>query len=357
MKGIILHGGHGTRLRPLTHTGPKQLIPIANKPISQYVIESLRDAGITDIAIVLGNIFPEKVTEYYQDGQKLGVNITYISQGEPLGIAHAIGLCESFVGKEKFVVHLGDNLIRGGIKPFVDKFLFSSYDGMILLSKVIHPERFGVAEFDKNGTIINLVEKPKKPPSNCALVGIYFFSSIIFEMISQLEASRRGELEITEALQNLLSSSFNLGHFFIEGWWKDTGTPEDVLDSNRLILDELDSKLNGKIEDSLSIQGRVSLGNFSLVKRGAVIRGPVIIGDYTIVESGAYVGPYSSIGNNVIIKNGEIENSIVMDNCYIDLDGRIIESIVGPHSKIINNNGEKPRGYRFVLGEKSKVYV
>ena len=357
LKGIILHGGHGTRLRPLTHTGPKQLIPVANKPVSQYVLESLRDAGIKDIAIVLGDIFPEKVKEYYGDGSKFGVKITYIYQGKPLGIAHAVGLCEDFVGDDKFVVHLGDDLIKGGVKPFVEEFEKSDYDGMVLLCKVDNPQRFGVAQFDENGRLIRLVEKPKEPPSNYALVGVYFLTPYIFNIIKQLKPSWRGELEITEALQGLIDHGKNLQYKFIEGWWKDTGTPEDILESNRLILDELKHEILGKIEDSSSIQGRIFLGKGSVIKKGAVVRGPVAIGNNTIIDSNAYIGPYTSIGNNVIIRSGEIENSIIMDNCQIEIEGRITDSLIGPHSTIVTNNRDKPKGHRFVVGEASKIFT
>ena len=357
LKGIILHGGRGTRLRPLTHTGPKQLIPIANKPISQYVLESLRDSGIKDIAIVLGNIFPEKVKEYYGDGSKFNVKITYIYQGKPLGIAHAIGLCKEFVGNEKFVVHLGDDLIKGGIKSFVEEFEKSDYDGMVLLCKVTNPQRFGVAQFDSEGKLVKLVEKPKKPPSNYALVGVYFLTPFIFDIIGKLKPSWRGELEITEALQKLLNNGKKLHYKFVNGWWKDTGTPEDILESNRLILDELKPEVKGTVEDLKSVQGRVSIGANSIIKRSAVVRGPVVIGENSIIESEAYVGPYTSIGNNVVIRSGEIENSIVMDNCYIEVEGRITESLIGPHSTIVTNSRDKPKGYRFIIGEKSKVFT
>ncbi len=355
MKGIILHGGHGTRLRPLTHTGPKQLIPIANKPVSQYVLESLRDAGIRDIAIVLGDIFPEKVKDYYGDGGKFGVNITYIYQGKPLGIAHAVGLCESFIKNDKFVVHLGDDLIKGGIKPFVEEFEKSDYDALILLCEVKNPERFGVAQFDDEGNLIKLVEKPKKPPSNYALVGVYFLTPYVFQIIKKLKPSWRGELEITEAIQGLIDSGKKVQHRFVKGWWKDTGTPEDILESNRLILDELETKIKGKVEDEKSIQGRVHIDENSIVEKGAVIRGPAIIGKNTRICSQAYIGPYTSIGNNVIIKRGEIENSIIMDNCQIDIDGKITDSLIGPFSNIASNNKDKPKGCRFIIGDKSQI--
>ena len=357
MKGVILHGGHGIRLRPLTHTGPKQLIPVANKPISQYVLESLRESGIHDIAIVLGDIHPDKVKEYYGDGSRLGVKITYIYQGEPKGIAHAIGLCKKFVGEEPFIVHLGDDLLKGGVKKFVEKFKKSDYDGMVLLCKVKNPQRFGVAEFDDKGNLIRLVEKPKRPPSEYALSGIYFFKPVIFEMISRLKPSWRNELEITEAIQLLMENGHHVGYEFVEGWWKDTGTIEDILESNRLVLEELKHEIRGKVEDEASLQGRVYIGENSVVKRGAIIRGPSTIGEKTVVEDHVYIGPYTSIGNNVTIKKGEIENSIIMDNCHIDMNGKITDSLIGPYSVIATNQEEKPRGYRFVLGERSKITI
>jgi len=354
---VILHGGQGTRLRPLTHTGPKQLIPVANKPISQYVLESLREAGIHDIAIVLGDIYPEKVREFYGDGSRFGVKITYVYQGKPLGIAHAVGVCKDFVGNTPFVVHLGDDLIKGGIKEYVEEFKSSDYDGMVLLCKVKEPERFGVAEFDAEDRLVRLVEKPKKPPSEYALSGIYFFRPAIFQMIGQLKPSWRNELEITEAIQCLLTSGNNVGYRFIEGWWKDTGTPEDVLESNRLVLDELKHEVRGIVEVEASIQGRLFVGENAVIRSGAMIRGPVIIGKNTVVEGGVYIGPYTSIGNNVMIKRGEIENSIFMDNCYIDMDSKITDSLIGSYSVITTSQIGKPKGHRFVIGERSKITI
>jgi len=354
VKGIILHGGHGKRLRPLTHTGPKQLIPVANKPISQYVLEDLRDSGITDIAIVMGDIYPEKVKEHYEDGEKFGVDIAYIYQREPGGIAQAVGLCEDFVGDSPFVVYLGDNLLKGGIGKFVKEFGASEYDGMILLCKVKNPQQFGVAEFDKSGKLVKLIEKPKEPPSAYALTGIYFFRPIIFEMIRKLKPSWRGELEITETIQLLLEGGYNVGYKFVKGWWKDTGSPEDILESNRLILDEVERRMEGTVEDDLSVQGRVSIGENSIIKRGALVRGPVVIGAKTIIEAQAYIGPYTSIGNNVVIKRGEIENSIIMDGCHIDMGDKITDSLIGPHSTITANR-RGPKGYRFIVGESARI--
>jgi len=354
MKGVILHGGHGTRLRPLTHTGPKQLIPIANKPISQYVLEDLKNSGITDIAIVLGDTYPEKVKEYYGNGAKLNVKITYVTQTEPKGIAHAVGLCEKHLGNVPFVVYLGDNLLKGGINNLVQKFETSNHDAMILLCQVKEPEQFGVAKFDENGKLLQLIEKPKEPPSNYALTGIYFFKPVILKMIKQLKPSWRGELEITEAIQLLLEKGYNVGYQTVKGWWKDTGTPEDILEANRLVLDELHPEIQGIIKNNTSIQGRVAVGKNTTVKDNALIRGPAIIGENTTIEPNVYIGPYTSIGNNCTIKRGEIENSIIMDNCTININERITDSLIASHSKIISNNNT-PHGKKFIIGERTCI--
>ncbi len=354
MKGIILHGGFGTKLRPLTHTGPKQLIPVANKPISQYVLEDLRNSGIIEIAIVLGNIYPDKVREYYGDGKKFGVKIQYIHQGEPKGIAHAISLCKEYTKDQSFIVYLGDNLIQGGIHNFVKKFEKSSDEAMILLCKVKNPQRFGVAKIDENGRLAQLVEKPKEPPSNYALTGIYFFKPVIFEMINQLKPSWREELEITDAIQLLLENGCRVSYQIVEDWWKDTGTPEDILEANRLILDELRPEIQGKIEDDSAIQGRVAVGKNSTIRRNALVRGPVTIGENSLIEANVFVGPYTSIGNNCTIKKGEIENSIIMNDCTISISERITDSLVSPKTTITSND-HTSHGKKFIVGERTYI--
>jgi glucose-1-phosphate thymidylyltransferase len=354
MKGIVLHGGLGTKLRPLTHTGPKQLIPVANKPISQYVLEDLRNSGITEIAIIIGGVNSEKVKEHYQDGTKFGVKIQYLQQDEPRGIAHAVNLCKDYVNGTPFIVYLGDNLLKGGIKNHVGAFKKLNYDAMILLCQVKNPQRFGVAKFDEKGRLMQLIEKPKEPPSNYALTGIYFFKPVIFDMIKQLKPSWRGELEITDAIQMLLERGYNVGYQTVQGWWKDTGTPEDILEANRLVLDELKTAIQGKVENDRSVQGRVAIGQNSIVKENALIRGPAIIGENTTIAPNVYIGPYTSIGNNCTIEKGEIENSIVMDNCTININDRIIDSIIAPHSKITSSTNT-PHGKRFILGERTSI--
>jgi glucose-1-phosphate thymidylyltransferase len=354
MKGVILHGGHGTRLRPLTHTGPKQLIPVANKPISQYVLEDLRNSGIRDIAIILGDTMPDKVKDYYGNGSKFDVKISYVYQEKPAGIAHAVGLTENFVKDNAFVVYLGDNLLKGGTSKFAREFQKEVYDAMILLCEVENPKQFGVAEFDKNGNLVKLIEKPKKPPSNYALTGIYFFKPIIFKMIKKLKPSWRGELEITEAIQLLIDEGYKVGYKKVEGWWKDTGTVEDIIEANILVLDNLEMKIDGTVEDRTCIQGRVVVDKGTCIKKGALIRGPAIIGKNTTIESEVYIGPYTSIGNNAHIKKGEIENSIIMDNCTIEINTKITDSIIGANSEIITNQ-KGPKGHRLIVGENSKI--
>lgn len=354
MKGIILHGGHGTRLRPLTHTGPKQLIPVANKPISQYVLEDLRNSGICNIAIILGDVLPEKVKSHYGDGSKFGVNVTYLYQEKPAGIAQAVGLAEEFIGNSPFVVYLGDNLLKGGISKYTEDFQKRNYDAMILLCEVENPQQFGVAEFDKKGKLVKLIEKPQRPQSNYALTGIYFFKPMIFKMIKQLKPSWRGELEITEAIQLLMDANYKVGHRIVEGWWKDTGTIEDIIEANILILDGLEPKIEGTVEDKVSIQGRVHLGKNACVKKGATIRGPVVIGQDTVIENKVYIGPYTSIGNSSRIRSGEIENSIIMDNCTIEINTRITDSIIGANSEIVTNQ-RGPKGHRLIVGENARI--
>ncbi|MCW3985588.1 MAG: glucose-1-phosphate thymidylyltransferase [Candidatus Bathyarchaeota archaeon] len=356
IKGIILHGGHGTRLRPLTHTGPKQLIPVANKPMSQYVLEDLRDSGVGEIAIVVGDILPEKVENYYRDGREFGVKTTYIHQKKPGGIAQAVSLTEDFVGDSPFIVYLGDNLLKGKIAEYTKEFRNSNYDAMILLCEVENPRQFGVAEFDKNEKLVKLIEKPKKPPSNYALTGIYFLTPVIFKMIKGLKSSWRGELEITEALQGLLDAGYRVGYKFVTGWWKDTGTVEDILEANQLVLDDLEKKIDGIVEEKSSIQGRVSIGKETVVKRGALVRGPAIIGKNAIIGEHVYIGPYTSIGNNVKIERGEIENSIVMDDCYVEIEGKITDSLVGAGTTLTTNQ-KSPKGYRLVVGEYSRIVL
>jgi glucose-1-phosphate thymidylyltransferase len=358
MKGVLLHGGGGSRLRPLTHTGPKQLIPVAGKPISQYCLEDMCDAGVKEVAIVLGSVWPEKVREYYGDGSSLGMRFHYIDQGKPLGLAHAIGLAKEFVGQDKFLVYLGDNLLKGGIAKHVNSFSSEKYDAMVLLTKVSAPERFGVAKFDGSGKLEALIEKPKPPPSQFALVGVYFLTPIIFDAIDKLKPSWRGELEITDAIQTLLATGHDVQHRFVEGWWKDTGTVQDILDSNRLILDDrMQTAVYGMIKSGAMVEGRVHIGQGVTVDEGSVVRGPAYVGPHSVIGPNTYVGPYSSIGKDCRIVNSEIESSVVFDSVQIlNVKRRITSSIIGAHSEVVGMN-ERPAGYRLIVGEQSSVKV
>jgi glucose-1-phosphate thymidylyltransferase len=353
MKGLILSGGHGTRLRPLTHTGPKQLIPIANKPVLYYAIEDLKEAGVNDIGLILGTNMPEKVQEAVGDGSQFGVKITYIMQGEPMGLAHAVAVAQKFVGEESFIMYLGDNILKSGIKEFVEGFEDSDYQARILLQQVENPRQFGVAELDGEGHVINLVEKPEHPKSDLALVGIYLFKSSIFTAISRIKPSWRGELEITDAIQELLNSNQKVDSHIVKGWWKDTGKPEDVLDANHLILDVLKPENNGNVEKGAKISGRVYIGKGSVIKKNSVIRGPASIGENCEID--AYIGPYTSIGDNSIITGGEIESSIVMGDAVIKCNERIIDSLIGNHSHIESKENSLPKGHRFIIGENCLV--
>ena len=341
MKGIILHGGHGTRLRPLTHTGPKQLLPIANKPMSQYCIESISEAGITDIAIIIGGLGANKVSEYYNNGENFGVNITYIEQDYPKGIAHAVSLCKDFVGDEKFVVFLGDNIIQKSISQFATNFEESNYDASILLCEVDNPSRFGIADV-KDGKIIKIMEKPKNPPTNLAVTGIYFLTPKIFDIISKQKPSARNELEITDALEMLLKENDNISYDMITDYWKDTGTPEDILNANRQVLEHICNQ-TCIIDKSTNIES------------GSSVITPSIIGKNCKIDKSAQIGPNASIGDNTIISSGVvIENSIIMSDCEIDGGLNIRDSIVSANCHLHGNNKDKTKKL-FLLGEGTKI--
>jgi len=354
MKGVILHGGAGTRLRPLTHTGPKQLIPIANKPMSLYALEALKDAGITDIAIILGSLAPEKVQEYYGDGTKFGVSITYIHQGEPKGIAHAVKLTEPYVNGEPFIVFLADNVLKGGIREMVEDFKDSQAAAEIALCHVSNPGSFGIADV-KDGRIVRLIEKPKNPPSDLALVGIYLFRKQVFDAIRRLKPSWRNELEITDAIQTLLDDGLEVRHRLVKGWWKDTGRPEDILEANQLVLSELSPYNRGTLEQDVKTSGIVCVGEGTVVHAGSTLRGPLILGENCEIGPDAYIGPYTSVGDNTTVRNTELENSIIMGECRIECKKRIVDSLIGCGTVITDSMNSLPRGSRFIIGENSII--
>ena len=355
MKGIILHGGHGTRLRPLTHTGPKQLLPIANKPMSQFGLESIRDAGITEIAIIIGGIGSQKVKEYYGDGQKFGVKITYVEQDEPRGIAHAISLCKEFVGKDKFLTFLGDNILLDDISNYVREFQESDADASIILCTVDNPTRFGIAEV-KEGIITKIIEKPRKPQSNLAVIGVYLFTPKVFDFIEKLKPSWRNELEITDTLQMMLENKQKITYNTVKENWKDTGTPEDIIQANNIILNKMTPYFYGVKEKWVKISENVMIGENTIIKDGCQLNGSIIIGQNCIIEKNCRIGPNTSIGDNSKISKVDIENTIVMHNCKIDYDGKIRDSIISNDSEI---SQQKDNGIFkvFLLGEGTKILL
>jgi len=356
MKGIILHGGHGTRLRPLTHTGPKQLLPIANKPMSQYCLESISETGISDIAIIIGGVGSNKVREFYGDGSDFGVKITYIEQDEPRGIAHAIRLCKEFVNGEKFLVFLGDNIIQKSIGNSMKNFRDSNFDATVLLCEVDNPSRFGIADIENN-RILKITEKPKNPISNLAVTGIYFLTPVIFDIIDNLKPSWRNELEITDALDELLKHNNNIGYEMITDYWKDTGTPDDILHANGEIIQNFSvpQEIHETVvrDDNVSISGKVLLGVDTIIQKNVKIRGPVIIGNNCKILTESVIGPNVSIGDNTTISIPNIENSIIMQKCNISSKTKIKDSIISNNSEILDDslNDDKV----FLLGEGSKI--
>lgn len=350
MKGIILHGGYGTRLRPLTYSRPKQLLPIANIPMSQYGLSSLVKAGITDIAIIIGGENSNKVKDYYKNGEDFGANITYVYQDEPKGISHAISLCKDFVGNEKFVVFLGDNVLVKEISDYVDDFKNSTDDAKILLCEVSNPQQFGVIEINSDGSIKKIVEKPKDPPTNLAVIGVYFLTKEFFEIMKILKPSARGELEITDALQLLLDSGKQISYDKITNYWKDTGTPSDIIDANESIISRMEPYFYGKKEENAEIVPSVMVGKGTIIYPNSKIIGPVLIGNDCIIGPNVKIGPNVSIGNNVRIENCEIDNSIIMNECLINSKIHLSQSIV-PYRCNIEASGNT----KLILAEDSKL--
>jgi glucose-1-phosphate thymidylyltransferase len=356
LKGIILHGGHGTRLRPLTHTGPKQLLPIANKPMSQYALEDLKTAGVTEIGIIIGDVYPEKVKEYYGDGSRFGVKISYIYQDEPKGISHAIRLCKDFIDNDKFIVYLGDNVLRKNLIDYTNKFSNSNSDAMILLCEVDEPQRFGIAELDSEpGKIKKIVEKPKNPPSNLAVIGIYFLTPKIFDIIDNLKPSWRGELEITDALDLLMNQGNKIEYDIVTGWWKDTGTPEDIIHANKLVLDSIGTENQFLIDNDSHIKDNIVIGKETEISRDSFVAGPSIIGKNCKIGPAVRLGPYVSIGDNCTIQNCDIENSIIMNDCKINVKSNFDSSIIAYGSEIADS--KVPKKHQLLLGERSNLKI
>jgi glucose-1-phosphate thymidylyltransferase len=353
MRGLILSGGKGTRLRPLTHTSAKQLVPVANKPVLFYGIEAMAAAGIEEVGIIIAPETGAEIRAAAGDGSAFGIKIEYIEQDEPLGLAHALLTAEPFLGESPFVMYLGDNLLRDGIVDLVDTFRNEQPDALILLTPVPDPEHYGVAELN-DGRVARLVEKPKEPQTDLALVGVYMFNKSIFEAARSIEPSWRGELEITDAIQTLVDGGRRVDPHIVHGWWKDTGQVQDMLEANQLILDDLAESIEGELVDS-RVEGRVVIAEGARLER-ATVRGPAIVGRGTRITD-AYIGPYTAIGDDVTITRAELEHSIVLSGSSIaDLEYRIEASLIGKNVRI-GRGPALPKAYRFVVGDNADVQI
>lgn len=357
MKALILSGGRGTRLRPLTHTGAKQLVPVANKPILWYGIESIVAAGIVDIGIVISPETGDEIREKTGSGERFGANITYITQSEPAGLAHAVKIAQPFLEDSPFVMYLGDNLIQDELSGFIHQFKKSVANSLILLREVEDPRAFGVAKVTPSGEVVALVEKPKDPPSNLALVGVYLFSPEIHGAIANIQPSPRGELEITDAIQNLIDTQKGVISERLAGWWLDTGKKDDLLEANRIILDTYlkGDLLGGDIDEQSKIAGRVSIGQGSKIQN-CMIRGPVMIGQNCHIEN-SFIGPYSSIADNVTLIDADISHSVILEGTKVEaVDQRIVDSLIGQRVHLTNSD-RHPKALKLMLGDDSQVQL
>jgi len=354
MKGLILSGGKGTRLRPITHTSAKQLVPVANKPVLFFGLEAMRRAEITEVGIIVGDTQAE-IRAAVGDGSAWDLRVEYIHQEAPLGLAHAVLCAEEYLGEEPFVMYLGDNLILNGIADFVDRFRVEKPNSLILLAHVKNPQQFGVAELDRVGRVVHLVEKPKEPKSDLALVGVYLFDPHIFEACKSIKPSGRNELEITDAIQHLIDHGFHVDAHIVEGWWKDTGKLEDMLEANRMILDSLEPMMLGEVDGGSEIHGKVVIGKGARIL-GSTLRGPLIIGENAQIIN-SYVGPFTSIASGCRVEGSEIEHSIVLaDSSILHVGSRIEDSLIGKNVCIAKTNG-RPSAYRIMVGDHSRVEI
>jgi len=355
MKAIILSGGKGTRLRPLTYSGAKQLVPIANKPILFYCIDNIVQAGITEIGIIIAPETGQEIRDSVGNGERWGIDIQYITQDVPGGLAHAIKTARDFLADSSFVMYLGDNLIGSGINQFVEEFQRNKPEALILLKEVDNPKQFGVADVSGDGKIIRLIEKPEVPPSNLALVGIYIFSPKIHDAIEKIKPSKRGELEITDAIQELIDMKCNVESFVLDQWWLDTGKKDDMLTANATVLDDwLRERIDGDVDEKSTLLGRVSIGKGAVVKESKV-RGPVVIGENAIIEN-SFIGPYTSIGNNVSVIKSSVEHSVIMDDSELRDIERLEESLVGRNVRIFRNR-KIHKALRLMIGDDSVVEI
>lgn len=354
MKGLILSGGKGTRLYPLTYTRAKQLIPVANKPVLIRVIETIHAAGIDEIGIVIGDTGPE-IRETLGDGSRWGVKLTYIPQDAPLGLAHAVKISRDFLGDDRFVMFLGDNVIEGGINELIRQFADSAWNSQIVLTAVSHPQQYGVAELNPDGSIRQLIEKPKEPPSNLALVGIYMFDHNVFTAVDAIKPSFRGELEITDAIQWLVTNGYNVFPYVHKGWWIDTGKPTDMLDANAKVLEELVPVVLGDVDADSLVDSRVTIEAGAKIIN-SVVRGPTIIGENTVIRD-SFIGPFTSIFHDCVVENAEIERCIMLENSRVSgVTTRIQDSLIGRFA-VIEQDDRKPKALKTNLGDHSRLWL
>lgn len=353
MKALILAGGQGTRLKPLTNTIAKQLLPVANKPILFYVLDQIAEAGISDIGVIISPETGGLIKKAITDASKWDAKITYIVQSKPLGLAHAVNTAQGFLGDSSFLMFLGDNLIQGGVVRFTQEFERSSPDALVLLKEVPDPRLFGVAELNQKGEVMRLVEKPKEPESNLALVGIYLFTPQIHRAIAEIKPSWRGELEITDAIQRLIDMGKGVKSYILSGWWLDTGKKDDFLEANRVVLDSfIEQNVKGEIDQRSQIAGKME------IRRGAklinsTVRGPVSIAEGCLIEN-SYIGPFTSIGDNTVIKESSVEHSVILENCRICGIERLADSVIGKNAEV--TKGERTfKAVRFFIGDDAKV--
>jgi glucose-1-phosphate thymidylyltransferase len=353
LKGLILSGGKGTRLRPITHTSAKQLVPVANKPVLFYGIEAMAAAGIRDVGIIIAPETGDEIRAAVGDGAAFGVRVTYVVQDEPLGLAHAVLTAERYLADAPFVMYLGDNLLQGGIVDLVEAFRSNQPDALILLTRVLDPQNYGVAQL-ADGKVVRLIEKPSQPPSDLALVGVYMFTGAVHDAARAIKPSGRGELEITDAIQHLVDSGLRVEPHVVQGWWKDTGRLDDMLEANRLVLDNIERRIDGELVDA-QIEGRVVLEAGARLER-CTVRGPAIIGPSARLTD-AYVGPYTAVGEGCVIENAEVEHSILLAGSSVrGLNGRMESSLLG-RNVAIGRDGRQPRAYRFMVGDNSEINI
>lgn len=355
LKGLVLSGGKGTRLRPLTHTAAKQLVPVGNRPILFHVLDNLKDAGVEEIGVVISPETGNAIREAVNGGQSWGIRVDYITQDKPLGLAHAVKVAEAYLGQDSFIMYLGDNLIGSGIRTYREKFEKSQADAAILLKEVDNPSSFGIAEIDGEERVVRLVEKPKEPRSNLALVGIYFFTPRIHSAIRAIGPSWRGELEITDAIQTLLNQGGKVLSHRIDTWWLDTGKKDDLLTANTVVLDEwVKRQVEGEVDPQSQVTGRVRLGKGSRVVNSTV-RGPVVIGERVQIEN-SFVGPFTSIGNGCRILSSVLEHCVLLENARIEHVDRLEDSLVGKNSAVVKDYGQH-QAYRLMIGDDSEVLL